>query len=320
MSDNLCNTKEEAALSFIDKALERAKELNKKKAKAEPLPFPGSGELAPEKPQAGSAHHPELEMVPPEISYTVTRTVAVDQETMRRNRLIVWGEEGDSLVSEGYKVLRTHILQRTKTEGRNTLMITSPLPNEGKTLTAINLAISIAQEVNQTVLLVDADLRNPSVNRYLGIKSSEGLVDHLTAGVPLSELMIHPEGLAKLVLLPGGRPSGRAAELINSPLMRELVQDLKHYYPNRYVIFDLPPLLTYADALAFAPITDGIIVVVEAGKTAREDIERCQKMLEKFQLLGFVLNKVETRRQDFYYYPQQKENSGKKKFRLPFFK
>jgi Mrp family chromosome partitioning ATPase len=174
--------------------------------------------------------------------------------------------------------------------------------------------------VNQTVLLVDADLRSPSIHRYFGIPRGEGLVDHLTAGVPINELLIHPEGLGKLVLLPGGRPATQAPELINSPLMGELVQDLKHYYPGRYVLFDLPPLLNFADALAFAPLMDGIIVVVEAGKTSREDIERCQEMLKKFNLLGFVLNKLEILGPDYYYYPHQRERTANRKLSFSLFK
>lgn len=295
-------------MSFIDKALERAKALKKKE---KPGTSPGAEPFSPRIPPASQVGLGEREVIFQEISYTTSRTVAVDPEIMRRNRLIAGGGEVEAAVAEGYKLLRTHILQRTKTEGRNTLMITGPQAGEGKTLTAINLAISIAQEVNQTVLLVDADLRFPSVHRYFGIRSGEGLVDHLTAGVPISDLLIHPEGLAELVLLPGGRPAAQAAELINSPLMADLVQELKHYYPNRYVIFDLPPLLNFADALAFAPLVDGIIVVVEAGKTSREDIERCQEMLKKFNLLGFVLNKVEMLHRGYDYYPQNENPSAK---------
>ena len=305
-------------MSFIDKALERAKTLQKKKEKPELPPRPEK--LLADQPLTSPVMLTDREVLPQEISYTITRTVAVDPEVMRRNRLLAGGGEVEAAVAEGYKLLRTHILQRTKAEGRNTLIITGPRQGEGKTLTAINLAISIAQEVNLTVLLVDADLRSPSVHRCFGIQRREGLVDHLTSGVPINELLIHPEGLDKLVLLPGGRPSGHAAELISSPLMAELVQDLKHYYPNRYVLFDLPPLLSFTDALAFAPLVDGIIVVVEAGKTSREDIERCQEMLKKFNLLGFVLNKLEILGEDHYYYSYQEKRTSDRKLSFSLFK
>ncbi|OGP70507.1 MAG: hypothetical protein A2Y80_05700 [Deltaproteobacteria bacterium RBG_13_58_19] len=305
-------------MSFIDKALEKAKALHKKEDKRVISSRPEK--VPADTPSVQAAIPTEREVIPPEISYTVTRTVAVDPEVMRRNRLMVGGGEVEPAVAEGYKLLRTHILQRTKAEGRNTLIITGPQQGEGKTLTAINLAISISQEMDLTVLLVDADLRSPSIHRYFGIRTGEGLVDHLTAGVPISELLIHPEGFDKLVILPGGRPSRQAAELINSPLMADLVQELKHYYPNRYVLFDLPPLLTFADALAFAPSVDGVVVVVEAGKTSREDIERCQEMLKQFNLLGFVLNKLEILQQGYYYYPPRNERALTKKPRLSLFK
>jgi Mrp family chromosome partitioning ATPase len=174
------------------------------------------------------------------------------------------------------------------------------------------------------VLLVDADLRFPSISKYFDLADEPGLADHLTSGVPIEELLIHPEGLAKLVILPAGQPVSQAAELLNSPLMRDLVQELKHFYTNRYVIFDLPPVLTFADALAFAPLMDGIILVIEAGKTAREEIERCQELLKKFRLLGFVLNKAEkTKNLGYYqgYYDYKKPARGaKRKFKFPFFK
>ena len=105
--------------------------------------------------------------------------------------------------------------------------------------------------------------------------------------------------------------------------LRNLVQELKHHYTNRYVIFDLPPLLVYADALAFAPLADGIVVVAEAGKTPKESIQRCQEMLKKFKVLGFVLNKTgetsDSGQYLGYYYPQKPE-PGKKRFKLPLFK
>jgi exopolysaccharide/PEP-CTERM locus tyrosine autokinase len=307
-------------LSFIDKALERAKALNKHKEKSE-------SPAGVQKPSSFSATTrvagiTERETIPQDIFYTVTRVVPVDPENLRRQRLLAGGTEAN--VVEEYKVLRTHILQKTAEEGHNTLMVTGPLQGEGKTLTAINLAISISQELNHTVLLVDADLRSPSISQYFGLPEAPGLVDHLTTGAPINELLMHPEGLAKLVILPAGRPVTQAAELLNSPLMRDLVQELKHYHPNRYVIFDLPPLLTFADALTFAPLVDGIIVVVEAGKTPREGIERCQEMLKKFRLLGFVLNKAEVGADQGhyqgYYYPRKGEQAARKKFRLPMFK
>lgn len=310
-------------MSFITKALERAKALHHQKEKPSLSPRPEKEDLRFPPPLDIGLEAP----LPPaaEITYTITRMVPVDKEAMRRNRLIV--DKGDELAAEEYKLIRTHILQRTRGEGRNTLMVTGPLPGEGKTLTAINLAVSIAQEIGQTVLLVDLDLRFPSVTDFLGISARKGLVDHLKSGVPISELLVHPEGVGNIVILPAGRAVAEAAELISSPLMTNLVHELKHFYPDRYVLFDLPPVLYYADALAFAPLMDGIVLVVEAGRTTKEEIKRCVETLKGFPVLGFVLNKVEGPPVSYSYYnryyryqDQKHKDKDKKKFKIPWFK
>jgi protein-tyrosine kinase len=309
-------------LGFIDKALEKAKAARKKGEPPKPPAAISEPAGAPPFPLGEMAAEPLI--IPPEIHYHITRTLPVNMDNLRRNRIIGGGWEAGSSLGEGYKVLRTHLLHHTAQEGRNTLMITSPLPGEGKTVTAINLAITLSHEINHTVLLVDADLRSPCITRYFGLGDQPGIVDYLIGGVPIPELLIHPQGISKLVVLPAGRADPQAAELLNYPVMRDLVQELKHFYPNRYVIFDLPPLLIYADALAFAPLMDGILVVVEAHKTPKESIQRCQEMLQKFKLLGFVLNKVEeTAIPEYlsYYYPKKgPSKDGKKRAWFPLFK
>jgi len=297
-------------VSFINKALEKAKTLHHQKVKPGPAPSQASPPLpVPDLDEVtGFAETPE------EIHYTYTRKVAVDMDRLRQNRLIVAGS--DENLGEAYKLLRTHILHGTKRAGRNTLMFTSPLPNEGKTLTTINLAIAISQRVGQTVLLVDGDLRNPSIHRYLDLPLGPGLVDYLTSGYPMAESLVHPEGLTNLVVLPAGQPTGQSGELLSSPLMVDLVRELKHFYPDRYVLFDLPPLL-YADALAFAPLVDGIILVVEAGSTPREEITRALEMLKAFPVLGCVLNKIDPIELSYGYYKYYPDRDSQKKFKLP---
>jgi protein-tyrosine kinase len=298
-------------LSFINKALEKAKSLHQQKTKATP-PF------RPTPPQVPLPEMEELtgfaETVG-EIHYTYTRKVAVDMDSLRRNRLIVEGS--DKTLGEAYRLLRTHILHRTKPEGRNTLMFTGPRPDEGKTLTTINLAIAISQKVGQTVLLVDGDLRTPSIHRYLDLPSGPGLIDYLISGYPIADSLVHPEGLTNLVVLPGGQPTPHAIELLSSPVMVDLVRELKHFYPDRYVLFDLPPLI-YADPLAFAPLVDGIILVVEAGGTPREEITRSLEMLKEFPVLGLVLNKLDAAAFAYdYYYKYYPERDSRPKLKLP---
>jgi protein-tyrosine kinase len=297
-------------VGFIDKALEKVKA---EKQKVQESQAPGISTPPPKTPRE---MHPPLtgaEMTPGGIQYSSTRTVPVQAEVLRRQRIIT-GDDSN-LVREEYKILRTQILQRTKAEQKNSLMITGPSPNEGKTLTAINLAISLSHEVDKTVLLVDADLRFPSVHSYFGIPSKPGLVDYLAGDAALPDLLVHPEGFDKLVILPGGKSVAGAAELIGSPMMGNLVRELKHFYPDRYVLFDLPPILSYADPLAFAPFVDGIILVVAMGKTHREDVQKCVHMLKDFPVLGLVLNKVDKlAREDYYYYSHgtHKAEEGKK--------
>jgi protein-tyrosine kinase len=280
-------------LSFIEKALKRAKALHQEREK--PI-SPPEENLPPIPKERGGAGHP----VPSEaFPITLTRTAVVDAETMRRHRLITAENEGTW--GEDYKLLRTNILQRTRGNGPNAIMFTGPSPDEGKTLTIINLALAISKDMEQTVLLVDADLRSPSIHRYFGLPPGPGLADYLLAGVPIQEILVHPSGFDRLAILPGSRPVSQAAELMSSSLMAELVQELKHAYPDCYILFDSPPLMTYTDALAFAPLIDAIVLVVEAGKTPKEEIARSLEVLKEFTVLGFVLNKTEKVSTSYYY-------------------
>jgi protein-tyrosine kinase len=253
----------------------------------------------PEKPPVRLGEACEMPELKGEMSYTITRTFPVDEHILERHRLIA--DSANTFTTEAYKHLRTQILQKTLEEQRNVLMFISPLPNEGKTLTTINLAISMSQELDQTVLLVDADLRSPSIHRYFGLPETLGLGDYLEGRASIPELLVHPEGFSRLVILPGGKPVARASELIRSPQMSGLVKELKDFYADRYVLLDLPPLLSYADGLAFAPMVDGIVVIVEARKTPQDDLLRCKEMLEKFPVLGYVFNKVDNLDTKHYY-------------------
>lgn len=229
-------------------------------------------------------------LVPAEITYTQTRKVSLYPGWLRQNRVIS-GDMFDEY-SRAYKVLRTQVSQRMRQQGWRTLAVTSPNPGEGKTLTAINLSISLAAEANQTVLLVDADLRQPSVHTYFGFDVQQGLRDYLQEAAPLEHILVHPE-IRRLVILPGGAPLVNSSEMLSSPMMLRLVQEVKRRYPSRLVVFDLPPVLTTDDVLAFAPYLDASLLVVEEGKTLREDVARAAELLQASNqnLIGTVLNK-----------------------------
>lgn len=223
-----------------------------------------------------------------QIKYTQTKSIDVSRSLLRERRIVSGFEPG--VYTDAFKILCTQVLQKMRDSGWNALAITSPGENEGKTMTAINLAISMATEVNQTVLLVDANLRHPSVHQYFGLNEDVGLSDYLTGDIPLEKILIHP-GIDHFVLLPGGKPLLHSSEMLGSPKMAELVQELKQRYPSRIVLFDLPPLLSAADALAFAPYVDAALLVVEEAKTKDEDIVRAASLLGATNLIGTVLNK-----------------------------
>ncbi|MBA4391265.1 MAG: tyrosine protein kinase [Syntrophus sp. (in: bacteria)] len=198
--------------------------------------------------------------------------------------------------TEVYKVLRTQVLRYTKEKGGNTIMITSALPGEGKTLTAINLAFTFAKLFEQTVLLVDGDLRQQGVHKCLGFENDRGLADYLVDNMPVPEIITWP-GIDKLTLISGGRLMHESTELLGSARMTDLVHEMKTRYPDRYVFFDVPPILTSADALAFVPLVDYVIMVVRAGTTPANDVKKALELIPQEKVIGFVLNRYNTRMQ-----------------------
>ncbi|HFD80161.1 MAG TPA: exopolysaccharide biosynthesis protein [Gammaproteobacteria bacterium] len=224
------------------------------------------------------------------VSYTQTRNVEVPQRKLREKRVVIGFDPCE--FTDAYKILRTQVLQRLNENHWNVLAITSPGRGEGKTLTALNLAASLAMEVNYTVLLVDADLRHPSLHEQLGLPAGPGLSDYLLNDTPLPELLIHPKGIDHLTILPGGKPLLNSAEMLNSPKMSRLVEELKTRYDSRIVIFDLPPVLDAADAMAFTPYVDATLLVVEDGRTKTAEIEHALDLLSATNVLGTVLNKT----------------------------
>jgi non-specific protein-tyrosine kinase len=231
--------------------------------------------------------------------YTVSRTVTLNWKKMAANRCVAADPQSQEI--ECYRVLRTRILHRTKRKSGNTVMITSAIPGEGKTLTAINLALTFAKAFSQTVLLVDADLRMQNVHKTMGYESPKGLVEHLLDGCPISELMVWP-GVDKLTVISGGKTIEESSELLGSPGMATLVEAMKNRYPDRNVLFDVAPVLAGADAISLAPLVDHIVFVVEAGRTSARDVERALDLLPKEKILGMVLNRHKPTKKESSYY------------------
>lgn len=223
------------------------------------------------------------------ITYTQTRSIDIPAQELQERRVLS-GFTGGPFV-DAYKILRTQVVHRLRENHWNTLGITSPGEGEGKTLTAVNLALSLAMEVTQTVLLVDANLRNPTIHQVFGLGDCSGLADYLLDDIPVVDLLVNP-GIDRFVLMPGGRAIPNSAEFLTSPKMVSLVDEFKNRYQSRIIIFDLPPLLQSADVLAFSPYTDAIMLVVEEGKTTVDDVARAVELTKKVTpILGTVLNK-----------------------------
>jgi protein-tyrosine kinase len=220
--------------------------------------------------------------------YTDSTKVELDRQCLLENRCI--GISPDSPELESYKVLRTKIQQLTKVKGWNTVMITSADAGEGKTFTAVNLALTFARAYNQTVMLVDCDFRRQSIQKMMGFKSNAGLIDYLVDGRPLNEFIIWP-GIDKLTLISGGRTFEDSSELLSSPRMKDLVAELKSRYDDRYIIFDVPPILGGADALALTPHVDSIVMVVAEGKTSMRSVQKAMEAIPREKFLGFVMNR-----------------------------
>ncbi|HJT21010.1 MAG TPA: CpsD/CapB family tyrosine-protein kinase [Nitrospira sp.] len=227
---------------------------------------------------------------PPPIVYTQTKSIEISRSILRQRRVMAAYEKGAFI--DAYKILRTQVMQRLRQHEWNVLGVTSPGHGEGKTLTAVNLAVSLAMETTQTVLLVDSNLRDPGVHQVFGLENSPGLADYLLDNEPVEDLLLHP-GIGRFVLLPAGRAVPDSTEVLTSPKMLALVEEFKHRYPARIVIFDLPPLLHTADVLAFSPYTDALLLVVEEGSTTVEELQRALLLVKDSRpVVGTVLNKA----------------------------
>jgi capsular exopolysaccharide synthesis family protein len=219
-----------------------------------------------------------------------TPVVPVASERLLANRIVAMADHDPAATS--YKVLRTHVLQRMRAHGWKTLAITSPAPGNGKTVTAINLAITLARDVKHTVLLVDLDLRRPSLAAYFYDRPLPGLSDYITDDRPIGELLINP-GIDRLVLLPGNHSFTHSSEILCSPKIIALADELSGRYPDRLVLFDMPPVLGGDDVIAFSPYVDALLLVVEEGKTSKDELSEAYALLDETKIVGTVLNKAE---------------------------
>jgi len=224
----------------------------------------------------------------PEVQYVIKRV-----ENTKVDEHIVSFHDPSSPIGEQYKIIRTNIQSLRATRDCRVFLLTSSINNEGKTVTSINLAMAMANDLNnKSILLLDADMRKGKVSRYLGIGRTPGLSDLLKKDVEPDITFVNP-AIDNLTIIPAGRMPRNPAELLGSRKMVTLLEQLKQRFD--YIFIDSPPVLPLSDPCIIAPLADGVIVVVQAGRTQRELITDAESRLKQTQanLLGYIMTNVE---------------------------
>jgi protein-tyrosine kinase len=213
----------------------------------------------------------------------------------------------DGLEAELFKLLRTRILFPPSGRPPRTILVTSAVAEEGKSFVAANLAVNIAKNVDEHVLLVDCDLRKPSIHTKFGFNRVKGLSDYLTSGLELSSLFLKT-GVGKLTLLTSGAQPPNPSELVTSSKMAALIEELKARYDDRYIIIDSPPLMMAPETSAIGKWVDGILLVVKYG-TPMDLVEEVVSRLDREKIIGVVMNKINQREFRGYSYKKYYTNS-----------
>ena len=256
-------------MSRIEKAMERAAQLR-------------HGSVSP---PATPLQEPEHRPV-----HTPPAPGAAAQKIVPSSPFIVNQNDPYSPIGEEFRKLKSALVELTKgDEFKNTILITSAVQHEGKSITALNLAISLAQEYDHTVLLIDADFRRPSIHRYLGIESGKGFSDYLLGEAEIGAVII-PTGIGRLSVISGGSEVLNPVELFASQKTEALIAEMKHRYPDRFIIFDSPPLLPFAESRTLAHLVDGVLLVVKEQLASQKNVKEAIEALKGCGLLGMVYN------------------------------
>jgi len=206
----------------------------------------------------------------------------------------------DQSALRAYKILRTRMLQRLAANQWHSVAITGTEAGQGKTLTAINLAIALAQDPSTHVFLVDLDLQRPQIASYMGLKFGRGLGEYLTGDATIDQIIYDP-GIPRLAIIPNSRSFEHSSEHLAGSQMLNLLAELDAQVPRRVVIFDMPPVLMSDDVMTFAPHIDGVALVVAEGVTTRGSLERSKEVLAEMNLIGVILNRSAERSDSPYY-------------------
>ncbi len=222
----------------------------------------------------------------------------LDRHLLKRNHVFM-GDEANSFAM-AYKILRTQVYQKMRQNSWKNLGITSSNHSEGKSLTALNLSLSLARAASHDVVLLDFDLRRPSIDLKLGLNRDVGVSDYFLNNAPLDKIGVRVTD--KLTVFPGVESTSDASEILGSTKMKDFISGLRVLYPQSIFIYDLPPALLVDDVLAFSPQLDATIVVAEESRTEADELSRTLELLQLTNLLGVVLNKSGEISTDSYYY------------------
>jgi len=274
-------------MEHIEKALARAREMraNQPGSAARIAGSNSGATFATGFAGAAAKAPPPVHGITPD--YSETSIVQCDLRRTTEQRLVA--DDFRNPVADVYRLLRSQVLLRMKKLNMTTLAVTGAREGDGATTTAANLAISIALDVNQTVLLVDLNLREPSIHKRFGLQPAAGIEDYLRDECSLKDCLVNP-GLARLVVLPARAAKGDAAALIVSPRMTALARELRSRYADRIIIFDTPPLLESGETLGFLPNVDGVLFVARSGQTTKAEVDRAADLLRSYHVVGTMLN------------------------------
>lgn len=238
-----------------------------------------------------------------ELSLSRTRRIEVDKAQLRDRRIYIDDPDDKeaAVATSVYRNLRTHVLRAMTELSARSLMVTGATQGVGKTLTAINLAINIARHARRTAMLVDLDLRDPSVHYYFDFEPEADILDVAEGRHALGQTLISP-GVDRLSILPGKGCYDNSSELLSWPPLQEILREITSRYEERIVIFDAPPVLGCDDVAVLAPMVDACLFVIEEGGTNRDEFKESMRRIRDIPLAGIVLNKSRQKRLDKYYY------------------
>lgn len=281
--------------SLIEQAAQRLEQLRQAG-----VVLPDVGHTAPTVPVPASVASvaPPVEPEPEPVPAPQSRRVEIDLEAIAKVG-IVTPHAPRSHAADQYRVIKRPLISNATGHGAtavkhgNLIMVTSALAGEGKSFTAINLAMSIAAEQDNTVMLVDADVARPSVLRVLGLPPGPGLLDLLENSATMANVLLKTN-IDKLAILPSGTPHSRATELLASEAMRNLLDDMASRYPDRIIIFDSPPLLLTTESRVLATHMGQIVMVVQADRTLQSDVQHALSTIENCPIKLMLLNQART--------------------------